>query len=213
MIRLIILGLMRPIGWIVVGLIAVGVGLPLYLSAHVVHPVEVDGTFDTIIDHAQYGYQYSKITLVGNSTVYTFDKNALTPTWPDEFVQDSPVQLWVDQGTTNVVALTAEDPVHGQPIKYVTDEYLHPNQGLQGRTTGLITGGAGLVVTLAAVVWAIVAGNRKRTAKEQRLAAVGAGQNAALQQRYGDNLPRYGGPLPPLPPRPPTAGQRSSSGQ
>ncbi len=204
--RLIILGLMRPIGWIIVGLIAVAVGVPLYLSAHVIHPVEVNGTFANIVDHAQFGYQYSKITLMGSSTVYTFDKNALTPTWPDEYVQDSAVELWVDQGTTHVVALTAISPLTGQGIKYVTDEYLHPESGLGGRAAGLITGGAGVAVTLAATAWAISAGNRKRAAKRERnerLVAAGVAPNAA-------NIPRFGGPLPPLPPMP---GPGSSSGQ
>lgn len=203
MTRLIILGLMRPVGWIVVGLIAVGVGVWLFSTAHVVHPVEVNGTFDSITDYSHYGYDHSEIKLTGNPTVYIFDKNAMMPQWPDTFVQGGNVQLWVDQGTTHVVAITDYDASNENATHYVTDAYLHPENGLAGRTSGLITGAAGVVVTLAAIIWAFVAGSRKRAAKEHALAAVGAGQNAALQQRYGGAVP----------PMPPTQRQEPSGGQ
>jgi hypothetical protein len=183
-------------GWIALGAIVIIIGGVVFAGAHVIKPVEVDGQFNSISDYSSNGvYDHSEIKLNGSSTTYTFNKDAMQPAWPGTFVKDGKAVLWVDQGTTDVVAIQAYDQNDQNGVLYATNNFTHPSDALgSGRTGGEITAGIGVVLLLFGLAWPLFPWGKKKAPSKQAV-AVGAGarMNSAIQNTYGQPNPGQGG--------------------
>lgn len=108
--------------------------------------VFVDGTDS--VDKSSGAYQYSEITLSGDSTPYRLDLHEFTPKLTgDMFVMRGTVDIWYTlpaDGTRHVVAVQLRDEQDQNPTKYVTSIYSNPNSE---RTGSFI--GAGVIALFA----------------------------------------------------------------
>jgi hypothetical protein len=117
-------------------------------TAHAAKPVEVDGTLQHFYIHTSNGsYSYTEVILNEQpNTSYTFNENDFTPKVPESAYKDGKVNLWVDQGTTHVLAITLYDENDQNPIKYASAYYTNPQQLA---TDNYRSGGIAAVVGLA----------------------------------------------------------------
>lgn len=113
-------------------------------------------TLADVVDAQTNTYQYSQLTLVGNSATYEFDRSKFTPALDNtRFVKGGKVDLWYVQTPFNnpsVVALQIYDEQGANPVKYVTADYTHPEDA---RNRNLIAPAVFLMLGLAAIAAAI----------------------------------------------------------
>lgn len=187
MVRLAIFLLAKRWGWLGVGVLLVIIGAVVFSTGHTIKPVEVDGTFvnanDAIVDTSNGGtYDHSEIKLNETNTVYTFNKDDLHPTWPGSFIGGGKVSLWVDSGTTNVVAIQTYDENDQNPTKYTTDLYDHPEHGVSNEhDAGIGFGIFALPFLAIGLAWPIFPWGKKK----QQPVPVVAGYNSALAGQMG----------------------------
>ncbi len=136
--------------WLILGVILIGVGVAVFATAHAAAPVEIDGTISSYKEYTQSGaYDHNELQLAGDSNTYTLDKTAFHPAMPEEVYKDGKVSIWVDSGSTDVLAITLYDENDLNPIKYTTDQYNKPgSERSDGQSFGLIAGGVGAVLVL-----------------------------------------------------------------
>lgn len=186
-IRLAIYMLSKRWGWLAVGAIVLVIGVFVFARAHVTQPVKIDGT---ISDYKEYtgsdgAYHRNELQLSGDSHAYVIIKTDFHPTLPDRFPGDRSVTIWVDQGTTSVVAVALYDD-NLNPTKYTTDAYDHPERSLQNdHLGGEITAGIGGLLLLFGLAWPILPWGRKKVAPQPVAAAAGVRQSAYDQSPYG----------------------------
>ena len=85
------------------------------------HPVEIDGVERSYVEVTKNGnYDHNELKLVGNTTTYTLNKGAFHPTLPDSVWKNGKMQIWVDQDSTAIIAITLYDEQDQNPIKYTT---------------------------------------------------------------------------------------------
>lgn len=122
----------------------------IFLSAHAAHPVERDGAVVAYHEITLNGaYARNELQLADDPHIYTFDSRQFHPTLPQRFVKDTRVQLWVDQGTSQVLALTLYDQLGLNPVTYSTGEYDNPAAAFyttEGEAGGLAALAVGLLV-------------------------------------------------------------------
>jgi hypothetical protein len=182
MVRLAIFLLSKPWGWLGIGAVVLGIGGLVFAQAHVTQPVEIDGTFAHYREYTNNGsYDHNEIILNEDSShSYTLNKNDFHPALPSEVYKDGKVSIWVDQGTTNVVAIRLYDQQDQNPTMYTTDVYDHPDHSLQnGHLGGEITAGVGGLLMLVGVAWFFIPGRRKQPAP------VAAGRAPSAYDRLG----------------------------
>jgi hypothetical protein len=144
-----------------VGLLALGAGV--YSSAHVAHPVEIDGEIanykEVVIEG---GYARNELSLAGDTHVYVLDRRQFHPDLPQRFYQDARIRIWIDQGTTQVIAVTLYDLLGVNAVTYTTDAYDDPTSPVtQAELQGVIAGGAGVAILVIVPLW-LMAGRRRR---------------------------------------------------
>ena len=107
--------------YLAVGLVSLGLGLVAYVGARPTHPVEIDGVESSYVEVTKNGnYDHNELKLVGNTTTYTLNKGAFHPTLPDSVWKNGKMQIWVDQDSTAIIAITLYDEQDQNPIKYTT---------------------------------------------------------------------------------------------
>lgn len=135
--------------WILLtaGAFAALVGAHQVAAAHPAHPVKVAGVVQNYIEETTTGRSGSHTTrsiyLAGDDNVYRLDaRGDYSPPAPDYYqLIGKLVDLWVDDGTTDVIALNDGDTT------YAGDWYLHPEH----EHTFLLTN-AWLTIGIAAVL-------------------------------------------------------------
>ena len=160
-----VLGLLRfKWTYLIAGVLLLGLGLIAYATAHPGQPVEIDGTISDYVEHTSNGaYSDNTLQLTADSTTYTLDKNTFHPNLPDQLYKDGMTQIWIDQGTTTIIAITLYDQNDANPIKYTTPHYDNPQSELSD-TQGTGIGAAVIGVALIAIFGAwFVMGRRRGT--------------------------------------------------
>ncbi len=172
---------MRRVAWIALGVAALALGLALvvvgagmYTGAHEVRPIAIDGYVadyrEILVDGT---YARNELVLAHDPHTYVLDNRQFQPALPERFYQDARTTIWVDQGTTNVVAITLYDLMGLNPITYTTRAYDNPAAAV---ATDEIGGGAlaflGILVAIAVPASAAVA--RRRGVSVPALAAQSA---------------------------------------
>lgn len=101
-----------------------------------------------VVDQSSGAYQYSELTLQGDSTTYRLDLRQFTPALnSDKFFKGGTIDLWYTVplfAAPHVVAVQVRDEQDENPVKYVTSTYTNP---AGDRTSDLI--GAGVILLFA----------------------------------------------------------------
>lgn len=138
---------------IVAGLCAIGLGGLTFATTHTAHPIELDGT---IADYKEVtingAYAYNELRLTGDDHTYTVDRGQLHPDLPDRLIKDGEARIWVDQGTTTVLAIALYDQLGLNPRTYSSSAYDNPTiAALSQQVLGGATAVVGLVMLLIAI--------------------------------------------------------------
>jgi hypothetical protein len=149
--------------YLVVGLIIGGIGVFTYFSAHPSKPVEVAGTEASYVEVTKNNsYDRNELTLAGDSNTYTLDKTTFHPALPDKVYKGGMMQIWIDQGTTNIIAITLYDANDQNPTKYTTDVYDKPSsETSNSQSAGLGLGAVGAVLVAIFALWFVLGGRRR----------------------------------------------------
>ena len=149
--------------YLVAGVPGVLLGLYLYASAHPSQAVEVDGTISSYVEHTRNGsYENNSMVLNGDPNTYTLNKNDFHPAVPDEVYADGKVQIWIDKGTTRIIALTLYDANDENPTIYTTSYYDNPQSEFSDtQAGGIVTGAIGAVLIAIFGIWFVVERRRR----------------------------------------------------
>ena len=149
--------------YLFLGIVALFIGFIAYNSAHPSQPVEIDGAISDYVEHTQNGaYSGNTLQLAGDTTSYDLDKNTFHPTLPDEVYKDGKTQIWVDKGSTTIIAITLFDENDENPIKYTTTHYDNPQTELSDSKGSAITAAViGVVLIGIFGAWFVVGQRRK----------------------------------------------------
>jgi hypothetical protein len=171
----------RP-GWVralLVALVAMGLalgvslmllGTRVYTAAQVAHPVEIAGAIADFKEvDIEGGYAYNELWLADDSHVYTFDRRQLHPELPQRLYQDAPIHIWVDRGTTHVLALTLYDLLGLNSQTYTSPTYDDPTLPVtQAQRQGIISGVSGGGVVVVVLLWLLAARLTRRSRLQAR---------------------------------------------
>jgi hypothetical protein len=135
--------------WLALGLLFLGFGAAAYVTARPTSPVEIDATESSYVEVTYNGqYAHNELMLEGNSATYTLDRTSFHPTLPDQVWKQGKIQIWVDQNSLAVIAITLYDENDQNPIKYTTPHYDNPQSGM---TDAQREGIAGAVIGMIAI--------------------------------------------------------------
>jgi hypothetical protein len=141
--------------YLVAGLVLLSLGVFGYLTAHPSQPVELDGTlssYGVVTYNGSYGH--NELTLTGDDSTYTLDRSSFHPALPAQVYKDGKVQIWIEQGSTTIIAITLYDENDESPIKYTTGTYDNPGSELSDTQNTAITATAvGAVLIAVFGVW------------------------------------------------------------
>jgi len=149
--------------YLVAGIILGGIGLLTYLGAHPSKPVEIDGTEASYSEFSKgSSYDHNELKLQGDDHVYTLDKTTFQPALPDEVFKGGKMQIWIDEGTTTVIAITLYDESDQNPTKYTTDVYDHPaNETSTTQNAGILIGVVGAILIAIFSLWFALGSRRQ----------------------------------------------------
>jgi len=170
-----LLGLLRfKWTYLIAGVIVLGSGLIVYLTAHPSQPVEIDGTEASYVEVTKNNsYERNELTLAGDSNTYTLDKNTFHPTLPDAVYKDGKMQIWVDQGSTEIIAITLYDVNDANPTEYTTTHYDNPQSELSDtQGSGIFAAVLGIALIAVFGIWFVV-GRRRATVQPAGAAIAG----------------------------------------
>ena len=145
--------LQRPWTYVIAGAALIAVGAFVFITAHPAQPVKIDSQVaDYQLETKDGKYYANHLKLTGDSTDYVFDATDFQPSPPDTLKADAPITVWLDRGTTHVLAIELEGKI------YSTHAYRDPNFELGDNrhgaealaVAGLVLVGIGFVVRLLA---------------------------------------------------------------
>ncbi len=158
-----ILGLLRfKWTYLFAGIVLIGVGAIAYASAHPSQPVEIDGTVSDYVEHTTNGsYANNTLQLTGDSNTYQLDKTTFHPTLPDSLYKDGKTSIWIDQGSTQIIAITLYDENNASPTKYTTTHYDNPQSELSdSQGAGITSAVIGVVLIAIFGAWFVLGRSR-----------------------------------------------------
>lgn len=125
-------------------------GASSFITAHPAKPVAMQGTIASFSEYTRNNaYDHSEIVLNENaSQTYTLDKTNFHPDLPDfdHIYKNGKVTLWLNAGTTDVIALELYDQDNQHPVRYTSAYYDTPGQAMHDN---LVTGSILSVISLA----------------------------------------------------------------
>ena len=141
--------------YLVAGILFLAVGTGTYATAHPTQPVEIDGTESSYVEVTKNNsYDHNELQVTGDNTTYTLDKGVFHPTLPDQVWKGGKMRIWIDQGSTTIVAIMLYDEQDTNPIKYTTTHYDNPHSGLtDAQGGGLALGAIGLAGIGVFALW------------------------------------------------------------
>lgn len=148
---------------LVLGLSCLAFGGVVFASAHDSHPVEIDGTIADYHEITINGaYARNELRLTNDAHTYTIDGHQFHPALPQRFQKDARIQIWVDQGTANVLAITLYDEMGLNPTSYTTSAYDNPTLAFastEGKAGALAV--FGLALLIAGALSTLLRGKRR----------------------------------------------------
>ena len=154
-------GMVGRWGWVALCLLgAVGLmgGGWFFIQSHPTVPIQTQGRiadYERITSGST--YVRNDLRLNGDAHTYVVNTTQFHPGLPTELYQNGRAILWVDQGTSNVVAITLYDQNDANPVKSTTAAYNHPDLAAQSnQQMALLVSGASIVFLLGALGWAFV---------------------------------------------------------
>lgn len=149
--------------YLIAGIVLGAIGIYTFASAHPSQAVEIDGVEASYVEFTKNGsYDHNELQLQGDSNTYNLDKNSFHPILPEKVYKDGRMQIWVDQGTTTIIAITLFDANDENPTKYTTDAYDNPTtETSSSQTNGIELGVLGAALIAVYVVWLVVARRRR----------------------------------------------------
>jgi hypothetical protein len=192
-----LLGALAVLG-LALGVSLMLLGTRVYTAAQVAHPVEITGAVADFKEvDIEGGYAYNELWLADDSHVYTFDRRQLHPDLPQRFFQDAPIQIWVDRGTTHVLALTLYDLLGLNAQTYTSPTYDDPTLPVtQAQRQGIITGVSGGGVIVVVLLWLLAARLTRRSRLQARARRTQAPRPtlAPAPATFASAAPGYGAP-------------------
>ena len=123
--------LQRPWTYFIAGIALIAVGAFVFITAHPAQPVKIDShVADYQLETRNGNYYANHLKLAGDSTDYVFDGTEFQPSLPDKLEADAPITVWLDRGTTNVLAIE----LAGQT--YSKQAYRDPNFAMEDNRHG-----------------------------------------------------------------------------
>lgn len=167
------------------GVVLILAGAGIYASAHAVTPVRVDGR---VADYKEIlingSYARNELTLADDPHTYVLDQRQFNPALPQRFYQNVRVTIWVDSGSTTVIAITLYDVMGLNPVTHTTGAYDNPAASVVAtRAEGMASAGFGLAIMVLVPGWVFVSGRRRKRARA-------AGQVAAETPVAALTVPR-----------------------
>jgi hypothetical protein len=151
--------------WLVIGVGVLGFSAIAFLGAHPAAPVEISGTISDYEEFTRNNvYDHNELSLSGDSSTYTLDKTSFHPALPDSLLKDGKVDIWVDSGSTTVIAIQLYDENDANPIKYTTDHYDNPASERSDTQTAGVVGGVIGAILIAVFALMFFLGRRGRPA-------------------------------------------------
>ncbi|HEY8816803.1 MAG TPA: hypothetical protein VIP57_17115 [Candidatus Dormibacteraeota bacterium] len=171
-----LLGLLRfKWTYLFLGVVVLGIGLIDYLGAHPSQPVEIDGAEAYYVEVTNNNsYTRNELKLANDSNTYELDKNTFHPTLPDSVYKGGKIQIWVDHGSTTIIAITLYDGNDENPTKYTTTHYDNPQSELSdSQGSAIVAAVVGIALIAVFGIWFVV-GRRGRTLQPAGAAIGGA---------------------------------------
>jgi hypothetical protein len=152
-------GLLKwPWTYFVAGAALIAAGAFVFFTAHPAQPVKIEShVADYLVETRNGNYYANHLKLMGNSIDYVFDGTEFQPSLPDKLEADAPITVWVNRGTTQVLAIE----LAGQT--YSKHAYRDPNFAVEDNQHGaeaIAAAGMVLVAIGFLVRWLI---NRRTT--------------------------------------------------
>ena len=114
--------LQRPWMYFIAGAALIAVGAFVFVTAHSADPVKIaSNVADYQLETKNGDYYANHLKLAGDSTDYVFDRREFQPSLPDELRANAPINIWVDRGTKNVLAIDLSGQL------YSKQSYRDPN--------------------------------------------------------------------------------------
>jgi hypothetical protein len=169
-------GWVRALRLLLVALgLALGVGLLLlgvqvYSAARVARPVEINGAVADFKEvDIEGGYAHNELWLAGDAHVYTFDRRQFHPDLPQRLYQDAPIRIWVDRGTTHVLALTVYDLLGVNGQTYTSAAYDDPASPVaQAQRQGIVASVSGVGIVVIVLLWLLATRLSQRVRAQPR---------------------------------------------
>ncbi|HEV7128648.1 MAG TPA: hypothetical protein VGN32_14555 [Ktedonobacterales bacterium] len=152
---------LRQWGWVglcLLGAVGLMVGGWFLINAHATVPVRIDGR---VADYERItsgpAYLRNDLRLSDDGHTYTLDAGQFHPGLPDQLYQNGKTTLWVDRGTSTIVAITLYDQNDANPVTATTPAFDHPDLATQtNQQNSFLVSGVSLVLLLAALGWALL---------------------------------------------------------
>jgi hypothetical protein len=152
--------------YLIAGFCLLVLGFANYVAARPAQPVEIDGTESTYFEITSNGsYAHNELQLTGDPATYTLSRSDFHPPLPDYVYKNGKIQIWVDEGSTTIIAITLFDENDQNPRKYTTARYDDPSSTLPGEhDAGIVLGGLGVIALIVFAAWPLVARRRAESA-------------------------------------------------
>lgn len=154
-------------GWVLLcllGALGLMTGGWYFIQAHPTVPTPITGRIADYERITSSGtYVRNELHLTGDNHIYQLDATTFQPALPLQLYENGKANLWVDQGTTTIVAITLYDQNDANPTTSTTVAYRHPTLAMRGsQQNAEIISGASIALLLGALVWAILLLRRLR---------------------------------------------------
>ncbi len=153
-------------GWLLLGVIGLGVGGYLFFSTLPLTFVQTSGTITDYSEFTRNGvYDRNELRISTDTSIYVLHKNDFQPDLPDKLVEDGKVVIWSDGGSTTrtVYAITLYDRNDENPQQYTTNYFNHPDAyQADYQHGGIFFGALGLLALLNGLFWPLLPWGRKR---------------------------------------------------
>ena len=159
--------------YLAAGAILAAIGVAIFTTAHAASPVKIDGAISDYIEYTRNGaYDRNELKLANDSSTYTLTKTSFHPALPDSVYRDGRVSIWVDRGSSTIVAITLYDANDENPVKYTTERFDTPSTQLSSpRTLGIVIAIVGATMTAATGLSSLIRRARRRAAPKVDQAA------------------------------------------
>ncbi len=148
--------------YLIAGGVLLAIAIGTYVTAHPAAAVEISGKIADYTEYTRNGsYDRNEMKISGSDTAYTIDKNSFHPTLPDSVYRDGLVDMWVDNGSTTVIAIQLYDQNDANPTKYTTEHYDNPgSQRSDAQSFGIVLGVIGIILVGIFGLWFFLGGRR-----------------------------------------------------